>query len=267
MCSKRGERARYWYTGKRECVVSRVHKNKSMQHHTLGSGTAEFQVTWLPKLRKGTYLVKNVRARFEYRKTIAAHGKQVIMQEKALARDVRLCTPRESVFLQTTLPLLTMCVYLTFLPLCNLSAIFREEKRKKKRDKRVKVSSINSWHESVVYRAALQHRYTILYNTQKSRYLKFRRARAPYWAVVNMVKRSGVAYSCSYELLVVFTLCVVSKKLKYAHTALRTGPPVGSQDDYMDVLLEDITCYGTCWEIYSQTRSRSMGPDRPGWLA
>ena len=63
--------------------LPRVHKNKSMQHHTLGSGTAEFQVTWPPKLREGTYLVKNVRARFEYRKTIAAHEKQVIMREKA----------------------------------------------------------------------------------------------------------------------------------------------------------------------------------------
>ena len=71
--------------------------------------------------------------------------------------------------------------HLTFLPLYNLSATFREEKRKKKRDKRVQVSSINSWHESAVYRAALPHRYTILYNTQKSRYLKFRRASAPQW--------------------------------------------------------------------------------------
>ena len=26
-------------------IMPRVHKNKSMQHHTLGSGTAEFQVT------------------------------------------------------------------------------------------------------------------------------------------------------------------------------------------------------------------------------
>ena len=94
------------------CTGPRVHKNKSMQHHTLRSGTAEFQVTWLPKLRKGTYLVKNVRARFEYRKTSAAHEKQVIMQEKALACDVRPCTPSESVFLQSTLPLLTMCVCL-----------------------------------------------------------------------------------------------------------------------------------------------------------
>ena len=39
-------------------ALSRVHKNKSMQHHTLRSGTAEFQVTWPPKLREGTYLVK-----------------------------------------------------------------------------------------------------------------------------------------------------------------------------------------------------------------
>ena len=30
---------------KRICVSARVHKNKSMQHHTLGSGTAKFQVT------------------------------------------------------------------------------------------------------------------------------------------------------------------------------------------------------------------------------
>ena len=56
-----------------------------------------------------------------------------------------------------------------------------KKKRKKKRDKRVQVSSINSWHKSAVYRAALPHRYTILYNTQKSRYLKFRRASAPQW--------------------------------------------------------------------------------------
>ena len=32
---------------------------------------------------EGTFLVKNVRARFGHRKTIAAHEKQVIMQEEA----------------------------------------------------------------------------------------------------------------------------------------------------------------------------------------
>ena len=116
-------------------LIARVHKNKSMQHHTLGSGTAEFQVTWPPKLREGTYLVKNVRARFEYRKTIAALEKQVIMQEKALACDVRLHAPSESVFLQSTLQSLTMCVclyHLTFLrsyqPLCEFS--WRKKKEK-----------------------------------------------------------------------------------------------------------------------------------------
>ena len=31
------------------CVISKVHKNKSVQHHTLGSGTVEFQVTWFRK--------------------------------------------------------------------------------------------------------------------------------------------------------------------------------------------------------------------------
>ena len=30
-------------------ILARVHKTKSMQHHTFGSGTAEFQVTWLPE--------------------------------------------------------------------------------------------------------------------------------------------------------------------------------------------------------------------------
>ena len=170
------------------CMQPRVHKNKSMQHHTLGSGTAEFQVTWPPKLREGTYLVKNVRARFEYRKTIAAHEKQVIMQEKAqpcASLWRKTLRPNRFRFLAIDAPIVDyVCLplyHLTFLPLCNLSASFREEKRKKKRDKRVQVSSINSWRESAVYRAALPHRYTILYNTQKSRYLKFRRASAPQW--------------------------------------------------------------------------------------
>ena len=157
-----------------------------MQHHTLGSGTAEFQVTWPPKLREGTYLVKNVRARLEYRKTIAAHEKQVIMQEKAqpcASLWRKTLRPKRVRFLAIDAPIVdyvSAFISPNFLrPLCNLSASFREERRKKKRDKRVQVSSINSWHESAVYRAALPHRYTILYNTQKSRYLKFRCARAP----------------------------------------------------------------------------------------
>ena len=169
-------------------LATRVHKNKSMQHHTLGSGTAEFQVTWPPKLREGTYLVKKIRARFEYRKTIAAHEKQVIMQEKAQPcaslwrktlrpKRVRFFAIDARIVDYVCLPLYHLTFLGSYQPLCE----FREEKRKKKRDKRVQVSSINSWHESAVYRAALPHRYTILYNTQKSRYLKFCRARAPYW--------------------------------------------------------------------------------------
>ena len=42
-------------------------------------------------------------------------------------------------------------------------------------------ASTSCWHESAVYRAALRRRYTLLYNMQKSRYLKFRRASAPQW--------------------------------------------------------------------------------------
>ena len=46
-----------------------VHKNKSMQHNTLESGTAASNVT-----PEGTQ--KNVRARLEYRKTISARMKR-----------------------------------------------------------------------------------------------------------------------------------------------------------------------------------------------
>ena len=117
------------------CLASRIHKNKSTQHHTLGSGTAEFQVTWFPKLREGTYLVKNARAHFEYRKT---------MQEKAQPcasfwrKNLR---PKWVRFLVIGAPIVDyvdlLLYHLTFLPLCNLSASFREEKRKKKHDKTV----------------------------------------------------------------------------------------------------------------------------------
>ena len=69
---------------------------------------------------------------------------------------------------------------------------------------------------SAVYRAALPHRYTLLYTTQKSRYLKFRRASAPYMYIdqargccvfflaEHNTPLSGVAYSCSYVLLSLF---------------------------------------------------------------
>ena len=121
------------------CVIPRVHKNKSMQHHTLGSGTAEFQVTWPPKLREGTYLVKNVRARFEYRKTIAAHEKQVIMQEKAqpcASLWRKTLRPKRVRFLAIDAPIVDyVCLplyHLTFLgsyqPLCEFS--WRKKKEK-----------------------------------------------------------------------------------------------------------------------------------------
>ena len=64
---------------------------------------------------EGTYLVKNVRARFEYRKTIGAHEKQVIMQEDTQPCSSWWCKtlcPKRILFLQLTLPLLTMCVCL-----------------------------------------------------------------------------------------------------------------------------------------------------------
>ena len=120
-------------------ISTRVHKNKSMQHHTLRSGTAEFQVTWPPKLREGTYLVKNVRARFEYRKTIAAHEKQVIMQEKAqrcASLWRKTLRPKRVRFLAIDAPIVDyVCLplyHLTFLgsyqPLCEFS--WRKKKEK-----------------------------------------------------------------------------------------------------------------------------------------
>ena len=117
----------------------RVHKNKSMQHHTSGSGTAEFQVTWPPKLREGTYLVKNVWARFEYRNTIAAHEKQVIMQEKAqpcASLWRKTLRPKRVRFLAIDAPIVDyVCLplyHLSFLgsyqPLCEFS--WRKKKEK-----------------------------------------------------------------------------------------------------------------------------------------
>ena len=107
------------------------------------TGTAEFQVTWPPKLREGTYLVKNVRARFEYRKTIAAHEKQVIMQEKtqpcaSLWR--KTLRPKRVRFLAIDAPIVDyVCLpfyHLTFLgsyqPLCEFSWRKKKEKARKK---------------------------------------------------------------------------------------------------------------------------------------
>ena len=116
-------------------MAPRVHKNKSMQHHTLGSGTAEFQVTWPPKLREGTYLVKNVRAPFEYRKTIAAHEKQVIRQEKAqpcASLWRKTLRPKRVRFLAIDAPIVDYVCHLTFLGSYQLLCEFSWRKKKEK---------------------------------------------------------------------------------------------------------------------------------------
>ena len=103
-------------------------------------------------------------------------------------------------------------------PLCEFS--WRKNKGKA-RWMDLGFASISSWHESAVYRAALPHRYTLLYNTQKSRYLKFRRASAPYWrdqALHTLV----LMYSCPYAC---------------------NGPPSG-----LETVLSE-----TCWLSFSTT--------------
>ena len=70
----------------------------------------------------------------------------------------------------------------TFLPSCTLSLSWSSWKKYgKARKMDLGFASISSWHEWAVYCAALLHRYTPLYNPQKSRYLKLRRASAPLW--------------------------------------------------------------------------------------
>ena len=174
-----------------------------MQHHTLGSGTAEFQVTWPPKVREGTYLVKNVRARFEYRKTIAAHEKQVIMQEKtqpcaSLWR--KTLRPKRVRFLAIDAPIVDfVCLplyHLTFLgsyqPVCEFS--WRKKKEKARKKGSGFIDKILTWVSGLPRSATTPIHHFVQY--AKVTLLEISPCQGP------TVKRSGVAYSCSYALLV-----------------------------------------------------------------
>ena len=77
-------------------------------------------------------------------------------------------------------------------PVCKFSW---RKKKGKARKTDLGCASISCCPESAVYRAALPYGKTLLYNTQKSRYLKCSPCQGP------IVKRSCVAYSCSYALL------------------------------------------------------------------
>ena len=187
----------------RLCVCARVHKNKSMQHHTLGSGTAEFQVTWPPKLREGTYLVKNVRARFEYRKTIAAHEKQVIMQEKTQPcaslwrktlrpKRVRFLAIDAPIVDYVCLPLYHLTFFGSYQPLCEFS--WRKKKEKARKKGSGFTDKILTWVSGLPRSATTPIHHFVQY--AKVTLLEISPCQGP------TVKRSGVAYSCSYALLV-----------------------------------------------------------------
>ena len=110
--------------------------------------------------------------------------------------------PKRVRFLAIDAPILDrMCLPLNHLTLISYpyapSLRVFVKKRKKERKSAIKgfwFSSISSWHESAVYCAALPHRYTLLYNMQVM-LLEILPCQCP------LVKRSGVAYSCSYALL------------------------------------------------------------------
>ena len=181
-----------------------------MQHHTLGSGTAEFQVTWPPKLREGTYLVKNVRARFEYRKTIAAHEKQVIMQEKtqpcaSLWR--KTLRPKRVRFLAIDAPIVDyVCLplyHLTFLgsyqPLWEFS--WRKKKEKARKKGSGFIDKILTWVSGLPRSATTPIHHFVQY--AKVTLLEISPCQTP---------MCGVAYSCSYALLFLCTLALASQQ-------------------------------------------------------
>ena len=188
-------------------ILTRVHKNKSMQHHTLGSGTAEFQVTWPPKLREGTYLVKNVRARFEYRKTIAAHEKQVIMQEKAQPcaslwrktlrpKRVRFLAIDAPIVDCVCLPLYHLTFFGSYQPLCEFS--WRKKKEKARKKGSGFIDKILTWVSGLPRSTTTPIHHFVQY--AKVTLLEISPCQGP------TVKRSGVAYSCSYALLILIPL-------------------------------------------------------------
>ena len=93
------------------------HESKSAQEQEYATPLIGVWHGGIPShmILKGTFLVNYVRAHFENRKTIAAHEKRVLMQEVAwlvLDDDVRLFSPSKSVFLQSTLLSLVVCVCL-----------------------------------------------------------------------------------------------------------------------------------------------------------
>ena len=128
----------------------------------------------------------------------AALEKQVMMQEKALACDVRLHAPSESVFLQSTLQSLTMCVclyHLTFLgsyqPLCEFS--WRKKKEKARQKGSGFIDKFLTWVSGLPRSTATPIHHFVQY--AKVTLLEISPCQG------SIVKRSGVAYSCSYALL------------------------------------------------------------------
>ena len=136
-----------------------------------------------------------------------------MMQEKALACDVRLHAPSESVFLQSTLQSLTMCVclyHLTFLgsyqPLREFS--WRKKKEKARQKGSGFIDKFLTWVSGLPRSTATPIHHFVQY--AKVTLLEISPCQGP------TVKRSGVAYPCSYALLVwsFSLLCSVHKRKK-----------------------------------------------------
>ena len=115
-------------------------------------------------------------------------------------------------------------------PLCEFS--WRKQKGKaRKMD--LGFASISSWHESVVYCAALPHQHTLLHNTQKSRYLEFRRASAPQWRDQAL---HTLVLMCSWCDVILWWCHQVHRKRRYdlsSHAALGER---GLETSYMTTL-------------------------------
>ena len=116
-------------------LKSRVQKNKSMQHHTMGVGTAEFKVAWFPKAHVRSKMYEPTQLKRPSRR----------MKNKSLCS--KWCTPPQAggiriyascrLFSCARCSRFWPCVclhfnYLNLLPIFTLAARFVEEKERKR---------------------------------------------------------------------------------------------------------------------------------------
>ena len=143
-----------------------------MQHHTLSVGTAEFKVAWFPKahFRSKMYEPTQLKRPSRHMKNKSLCSK---WRTPAQAGGVRIYAPCPFVFLRSMLLFLTLCVpalqFLDSLTHTHPSCRFSWRKRKEAHAIRwIRYCFISTCHESLVYRTALPHRYTIFNTTMYS---------------------------------------------------------------------------------------------------